>query len=68
MKCDLCGQLDPNLTYLSLYVIGNEGINICLSCRITLTKVAEGIKTASNNARKQGFLRGRKNIHEGELQ
>ena len=43
MTCTLCGCEVNETTHLSLYVIGSEGIEVCLHCRTILTKVARGI-------------------------
>lgn len=45
--CDLCLQLDDEITHLELYVAGSEGINVCLSCRLILSNVAFGIRSTS---------------------
>ena len=50
-KCTLCGLETNDLTHLQLYVIGSEGINACISCRMILTNVAEGIKHTANHIR-----------------
>ena len=43
MKCTLCDSEEEELTHLTLYVIGSEGINVCLHCRIMLSTFAESI-------------------------
>ena len=45
--CDLCLQPGDEITHLDLYVIGSEGINVCLSCRLILSNVASGIRSTS---------------------
>jgi len=54
--CDLCRQRSDEIIHLPLYVLGSEGINCCISCRIVLTKVAEGIRHSCATA----YLQGRK--------
>jgi hypothetical protein len=58
MGCDLCGD-DTETIHLPLYVFGSEGIETCLQCRLVLTEVASGIRSASYKARKQGYLSGK---------
>ena len=58
-KCSLCRDPSDELEHLSLYVIGTEGIWVCLPCRIVLTKLAGAIRSASNRAHKVGWLSGK---------
>lgn len=51
MECTLCGKKDEDLKHLSLYVIGSEGINVCLHCRVILTRVAKGIMENSQRVK-----------------
>jgi hypothetical protein len=46
-ECDLCTSVDDEAKHIPLYVLGSEGIWACLSCRLVLTRVAEGIMQAS---------------------
>ena len=68
--CTLCGKVVPydEVTHLNLYVIGSEGIKVCLSCRMVLTKVAEGIMRLSGETRMAGYQEGLKNAREYDKQ
>jgi len=55
-KCTICGATSGELIHLSLYMIGSEGVEACLSCRISLTEVAQTIFKAAGQGRKQGYL------------
>jgi hypothetical protein len=57
--CDLCMTASDDAINLPLYVIGSEGIRACLACRIVLTTVAKGLRSASAKAHKGGFLAGK---------
>jgi len=48
---------DPeNLTHLKIYVAGSEGVDICLTCRQTLTEVLRGMTRANIAGSKRGYL------------
>ena len=49
--CTLCGCESDELTWLELYVIGSEGVHVCLSCRMLLTRMAEGMKCIGSKVR-----------------
>ena len=53
MECTLCDDNTADLTHLPLYVIGSEGIEVCLQCRIILTNVAKGIMETSTKVKMQ---------------
>lgn len=55
LYCDICREKSDDAIHLPLYVSGSEGIVVCLSCRIVLTKVAEGMKHSATKAYMQGF-------------
>jgi hypothetical protein len=57
--CDLCMTASDDVIHLPLYVIGSEGIRACLACRIVLSNVAKGLRSAAGKARKDGFLAGK---------
>jgi hypothetical protein len=40
---------------LTLYVIGSEGIEVCLPCRIILTNVAKGIMESAGRVKKNTY-------------
>lgn len=45
--CDLCGHTGhKDFKHLPLYVIGSEGIMVCLACRIALTGMASAMRSA----------------------
>lgn len=58
VNCRVCRTLtEPeNITHLSIYVEGSEGVNVCLQCRQTLTEVLRGMMRANFAGRKQGYL------------
>ena len=44
--CSICCTIGEDVTHLPLYVNGSEGIYVCLSCRLALTHLAEGMMRA----------------------
>jgi len=54
-KCSICGSEVEDVTHLPLYVIGSEGIVVCLPCRIALSKVAEGMMNAATRSKMQAY-------------
>jgi len=62
--CSICGCKTHETTHLSLYVFGSEGINVCLTCRIALTKLAQGLSEVASKARKDGYLKQKQNTKE----
>jgi hypothetical protein len=60
-ECTLCGDDVPagDVLHLPLYVIGSEGIEACLTCRMALTEVARAIRHTAGKARKNGYLLAR---------
>jgi len=64
-RCDICGSIEPDdqITHLSLYVTGSEGVDVCLACRMVLTAVARGMQAAGTrrelSVAKQERLRGK---------
>lgn len=64
-RCTLCGEEEQlgdkeDMKHLALYVIGSEGIEACLQCRIILTNVARGIRERCGNARHRLMIENRK--------
>lgn len=53
--CTLCGCNVEETTHLSLYVIGSEGIETCLPCRIILTNLAKGIMESAGRVKMNAF-------------
>jgi hypothetical protein len=53
--CSICGWDSEELTHLTLYVNGSEGIEVCLECRIALTEYARGMTSACFRGMKAGF-------------
>lgn len=47
MQCEICTKKDQrkDLTYLSLYVVGSEGLYVCLECRLILTGYVRTLKS-----------------------
>lgn len=58
-KCDLCQGTTADVVHLPLYVMGSEGVRVCLACRIILTGVAKGLRAVAGQARKAGFIAGK---------
>ena len=52
-RCTLCSCESEDLTHLTLYVIGSEGINVCLPCRIFLSNCAKGIMESAGRVKSQ---------------
>ena len=60
--CTLCGKpTTEDATHLELYVIGSEGITVCINCKLVLTKLAEGIMHIAGASRMAGYQEGLKN-------
>jgi len=57
-KCRVCDTpTEPeNITHLKIYVAGSEGVDVCLTCRQTLTEVLRGMMRANMAGRKNGYL------------
>jgi hypothetical protein len=55
MSCDGCG--DPcahnpeELRHLPLYVMGSEGVHLCLTCRMLLTEVVRHMRHVMASAK-----------------
>ena len=62
-KCTLCRLPSEECVHLSIYVIGSEGVQCCLDCRMILTNVAKGIMSTASRAKKAGFSEAEK-IHK----
>jgi len=58
VSCRVCNsETEPeNITHLRIYVSGSEGVDVCLTCRQTLTEVLRGMMRANLAGRKQGYL------------
>jgi len=57
-KCDVCQTqyLAEDVTHLRIYVAGSEGVNVCLTCRQTLTEVLRGMMRAERAGMKRGYM------------
>ena len=56
--CNLCGLETTDkedIKHLPLYVMGTEGVYVCLKCRMVLTAVAGGIMSACTAARMTAY-------------
>ena len=66
-ECSICrtGVLKEDVTHLSLYVRGSEGICVCLRCRMALTEFAKQLRDAALTSRTQGVRigRGQRGLH-----
>lgn len=62
VSCRVCQTpTDPeNLTHLKIYVAGSEGVDVCLTCRQTLTEVLRGMMRTNIAGSKRGYLTARK--------
>ena len=60
VRCRVCQTpTEPeNLTHLRIYVAGNEGVDVCLTCRQTLTDVLRGMMRANIAGSKRGYFAG----------
>ena len=55
-----------NLTHLKIYVAGSEGVDVCITCRQTLTEVLRGMMRTNCEGRKQGYLAAKKVAAAGD--
>lgn len=58
LDCAVCRTTHPadDITHLKIYVAGSEGVNVCLTCRQTLTEVLRGMMRAEHAGMKRGYL------------
>lgn len=58
LPCRVCGTPteEENLTHLKIYISGSEGVDVCLTCRQTLTEVLRGMMRTAISGRKQGYI------------
>ena len=58
LNCRVCQTpTEPeNLTHLKIYVAGSEGVDVCSTCRQTLTEVLHGMMRANIAGSKRGYL------------
>ncbi len=63
--CTICGIDHPReeMKHLPLYVIGSEGIFVCDTCRLSLTRHAEELKHMAGKCRLAGY-KACKNLQE----
>lgn len=49
MHCRICNVAckENELTYLSIFIEGSEGIFVCLPCRIMITEYVRGLRSLS---------------------
>ena len=59
--CKICGEESKEIVWLQLYTIGSEGTDVCLNCRMALTRVANDMRSLANRSR----LRGMKTMKAG---
>ena len=57
--CDICNQECKDPVHLPIYVIGSEGVKVCLNCRIALAEYIRQLRSVASIARKQGYKAGR---------
>ena len=58
VSCRVCQTpTEPeNLTHLKIYVAGSEGVDVCITCRQTLTEVLRGMMRVNIAGSKRGYL------------
>jgi len=58
VSCRVCQTpTEPeNLTHLKIYVVGSEGVDVCITCRQVLTEVLRGMMRTCIAGKKQGYL------------
>ena len=54
-NCRICNQSSDELTHLSLYVFGSEGIDVCLNCRIAITEFVRQLCSVVSIAKKESY-------------
>ena len=64
--CNMCGKKEEELTYLSIYITGSEGIDVCLECRMHITTFVRSMIYARANGYKDGYNRGKKQCDKRE--
>jgi hypothetical protein len=62
MPCGICTKecLREDLTYLALYIVGSEGLHVCLECRMILTEYVRNLKSVVAKAKLLGVKIGRR--------
>ena len=53
--CKICNQQSNELTHLSLYVFGSEGIGVCLNCRMAITEFVRQLCSVVSVAKKESY-------------
>ncbi len=54
-SCRICNQQSKELTHLSLYVFGSEGISVCLNCRMAITEFVRQLNSVVSVAKKVSY-------------
>lgn len=57
--CDICGTKSNETLHLPLYVMGSEGVEACLPCRMILTELVRGLRRSCAIAFKEGIVHER---------
>jgi len=57
-KCGICGD-EGEVFYLPIYVIGSEGITVCLQCRIDIGDFIRSMMRVGQSRRMEGAAMGR---------
>lgn len=57
MHCQICNMecKESELTYLSLFVEGSEGIHVCRPCKIMITEYVRGLRSLSARVKMAAF-------------
>lgn len=56
--CSICRKVCDDAKHLPLYAFGSEGVVVCLPCRITLTEVVRGMRSACQRSKSRGAPNG----------
>jgi hypothetical protein len=52
MECNVCGSREE-VERLPIYIMGSEGVDLCLHCRLTVTEVVRGMLSVAGRRRLQ---------------
>ena len=53
IQCGICPKqyMREDMTHLPIYVVGSEGIMVCLECRMLITEYVRGLRQLSGKVR-----------------
>ena len=64
----MCGKKEDELTHLSIYIVGSEGIDVCLECRMHITAFVRSMIYARTMGYKDGYNKGIKQRDKSKRQ